>query len=226
MPFEALQACARGVGLRRALLLSAGAVLAIQAVSPAAASAAEREHGAHVHGVSRLNVAIEGHTVLMEWIAPGADIVGFEHPAESDADKAAVQDAVHALEDATTLFVFPPEAACRLESAEVETSLLEHHDGHDEHHDEGHDDRHDDEHQEDEHADHHEHEEGDEHHDETHSEFEIRYGFHCDQPDRLDHIEVKVFERFPGAEEIDAQVIAPGGQTAQELTPASSRLAF
>lgn len=208
MPFEELRAYARGVGLRRALLLST-AVFAIQAGSLAAVWAAEREHGAHVHGVSRLNVAIEGHTVLMEWIAPGADIVGFEHPAETDADKASVQEAVHALEAATGLFVFPPEAACRLENAEVETSLLEHQDEHDEHHDEGHDEHHD-----------------DEHHDETHSEFEIRYGFHCDQPDRLDHIEVKVFERFPGAEEIDAQVIAPGGQTAQELTPASNRLAF
>jgi len=62
-------------------------------VSMALAEGSKRELGAHEHGHSALNVAIEGGSVEMELIAPGADIVGFEHAATSEADKVAVEQA-------------------------------------------------------------------------------------------------------------------------------------
>ncbi|MGI9486920.1 MAG: ZrgA family zinc uptake protein [Geminicoccaceae bacterium] len=40
------------------------------------------------HGHNVLNIAIEGDRIEMEMIAPGADIVGFEHVALSEKDKA------------------------------------------------------------------------------------------------------------------------------------------
>ena len=50
----------------------------------ATAQAAERrELGAHEHGHSKLNLAVEGTLVVMEIAAPGLDVLGFEHPAET-----------------------------------------------------------------------------------------------------------------------------------------------
>jgi len=45
-----------------------------------------RELGAHEHGVGAMNIAIEAGTVAMELRAPGADIVGFEYQAKSEAE--------------------------------------------------------------------------------------------------------------------------------------------
>ena len=175
-------------------------------------SAAEREHGAHEHGVGQLNVAIEGDEVEIELIAPGADIVGFEHEAETEADKAAVAEAAALLADGPAIFVFPDGAACALEEAEVESALLEGEHAHEDHADEKH--AHE-EHAHEEHAG----EEG-----ESHSEFHAHYHFECGNPGALDHIEVRYFEHFPNAEELDVQTITDDGQGAQELTAEAARL--
>ena len=50
--------------------------------------AERRELGAHEHGHLVLNIAIEGDRIEMELMAPGVDIVGFEHAAETDEHKA------------------------------------------------------------------------------------------------------------------------------------------
>jgi hypothetical protein len=47
-----------------------------------------RQLNAHEHGIAALNIAIEAPLVVMEFHAPGADIVGFEYAAKSDADLA------------------------------------------------------------------------------------------------------------------------------------------
>ncbi len=168
--------------------------------------AAEREHEAHEHGHGRLNVAIEGNSMEVELVSPGADIVGFEHAPETQEDRAAVAKAVAMLKKGDALFVPPEGAACRLEDAEVTSALIdEHYDDHDDH---GHEEKH----------------AG--HEDEEHAEFHAHYHFHCEHPDRLTHMDVKVFEIFPGARELDVQAISPKGQTAAELTPGAPRLTF
>ena len=176
--------------------------------------AEERVHDAHVHGVSRLNIAIEGNTVDMEFLSPGANIVGFEHKAESADDKALVAHATAVLHDGEELFAFPSGAECRLQAAEVESALIgEDHgedDQHETHENEDHVDEHTDEHAE----------------DAEHNEFHVRYHFQCGQPERLEYIDVKLFEHFPGTNELEVQTISPNGQSAHELTPASSRLNF
>ena len=107
----------------------------------------------------------------------------------------------------------------------------EHHDEHDEdeHHDEHHEDEHHDEHDEDEHHDEHdedhdEHKEHDDHagHDddeETHSSLLVSYSFSCDDIKQLETIDVKLLEIWSGFEELDVQLIGPGGQDALELSP-------
>ena len=93
------------------------------ALGPFCPATAAEKH-AHVHGSGQLNVAIEGDTVSLELSAPADDIVGFEHPATSPEDKAAVTKAVALLRDGAALFIFPAAAGCRLEKARVETGLL------------------------------------------------------------------------------------------------------
>jgi hypothetical protein len=78
-----------------------------------------RELGAHGHGHSALNIAVDGKRVLMELHAPGKGIVGFEHEAATDADKAAVRRAEAALKDPLALFALPGAAGCGLATAEV-----------------------------------------------------------------------------------------------------------
>ena len=187
-------------------------------------------HDAHMHGVSRLNVAIEENTVEMELLSPGANIVGFEHAAETAEDKALVARATALLHDGETLFAFPSGAKCLLQAAEVESALIEEdhsdHDEHETHESDEHTDEHADEHEtheNDEHADEH----NDEHSDDAdHAEFHARYHFQCGQPEQLEHIDVKLFEHFPGTNELEVQTISPNGQGAYELTPASPRLNF
>jgi len=192
---------AKRKSLQLRLVVLAGTVLLAQAGH--GVSAAEREHAAHLHGVGTLNVAIEGDEVEIELIAPGADIVGFEHAPETAADKAAVDNAVAALKNGAGLFAFPPGAGCRQEGAEVESALLD--DGH---------------------SDDEEHVHGEEEEGEAHAEFHAHYRFQCEVPDRLTHMDVTYFERFPMAAELEVQAISPQGQSAGELTPSAARLKF
>ena len=63
-------------------------------VSPALADEVEhRQLGPHVHGQGTLDIAIEGKKISMDLVAPGMDIVGFEHIATTDAQKQAVEKA-------------------------------------------------------------------------------------------------------------------------------------
>ncbi|MBM3566998.1 MAG: DUF2796 domain-containing protein [Alphaproteobacteria bacterium] len=102
------------------------ALLALAAPVAAPVAAAEKHgHGAHVHGAGKLNVAIENDVVAIELSAPADDIVGFEHKAATPEQKAAVAKAAAALKDGARLFVFPAAAGCKLESAQVESALLE-----------------------------------------------------------------------------------------------------
>ena len=207
-----------------------------------AANATEREHAAHEHGVGQLNIAIEGQEVEIELVSPGADIVGFEHEAESEGDKAAVERALSSLKDADALFAFPPAAQCQIEEAEVESAQLDDHDHHDEKHEHGEEEAEEEDH--DHHGEKHEHgeeeaeEEDHDHHgekhehgeeeaeEEEHAEFHAHYHFECANPANLTHVDIKFFETFPSARELDVQAISPRGQSARELTPDAARLEF
>ena len=207
------------------------------------AYAAERELDAHQHGHGNLNIAIEGSTLYIALETPGADIVGFEHPARSDDDKAAIEDAKGRLSDPIGLFGIPAEASCTLVDVSVEPVGYglgmdddhhdEHdHDDHDEHAEDAHDDDHDerghddhdeahghddhDEHAEDMHDDHDEHE-GEK---ESHAEFHAEYRLQCDDPAAITSLTLTYFDVFSGAEELEVNLITDDGQSRQEVTPA------
>ncbi len=190
---------------------------------------------AHVHGIGRLNVALEGNQLAIELISPAANIVGFEHEPENKAQEKAISDATSVLKDAAQVFALAPEAGCQLAKVDVATAMLdeEHHEekhetesqgqrshGHEEHDHEHHEEKHETKSQE---QGSHGHEEHDE---ERHSEFHVTYEFQCLKPAELKFVDVLLFQRFPGTEELEAQVIGPDRQMARELTPDSARITF
>ncbi len=200
----------------RPLFLASALVLAT--VSTVHASETTRQLDAHAHGHASLNVAIDNNSLIIEFESPAANIVGFEHEPENDEQKAALMKARETLATPANVFVLPAGAGCKLTEADVDAPHSEHADEkHDDHkHDEKHEEKHEDKHKHDEK---HEKEDG-----EVHSEFHATWMFECDAVDKLDSLEVKIFDRFPGTEEIDASIIGRTGQSAKELTPSDKRI--
>lgn len=198
----------------------------------------KRELDAHMHGHGALNIALDGETLALELIAPGFDIVGFEHAAESEADKAAVEAGLAKLSDPLSLFGVPSAANCTVTSAEAElNSEDEHHkddhddhahDDHDDHgdkhedhdHDKEHADHDDHDHDKEEHADHddHDHDAHDHGDEATHSEFHAEYALTCANPNELTSLSLTYFAQFPNAEELEVQLVTEAGATKVEAT--------
>lgn len=191
--------------------------------TPAAALAADRNHAPHEHGVSQITLAIEGNSVQIGLHSPGADIVGFEHTPASDADRAAVAKAAGILAKGGELFVPASGAACRLSDADVKAPGLASTD-HDHDHKKEHEHEHKTEHKHEHEKAGHTHTDADKHVEDGHSEFQAQYRFNCKNIEKLTHFDVKLFERFPGAQQIKVQAVTPAGQFVRNLKPGSARL--
>lgn len=206
--------------------LGIAASLVALGLAPALAGEEKRELGAHEHGHSALNVAIEGDRVEMELIAPGADIVGFEHEATSEADVAAVEQAEETLSAPLSLFGFADAAGCVVETTAVEIEGEDHGEhgdedhAHEDHHDEekhAEGEHHEHEHEE-EHADAHDHDDHDHGDEAAHNEFHANYALTCSAPEALDAISFAAFfGAFAGAEEVEVTVISEKGQSSYEV---------
>lgn len=115
-------------------------LIALLAAAPALADES-RQLGTHEHGVGLMNMAIDGDVLAIELNVPGADIVGFEHAAKAEVDRAAVERALAVLADPANLIALPAAAACRMDEAvahllgDTEAASDEHaaHDDHDDH---------------------------------------------------------------------------------------------
>ena len=209
-------------------------------LATSAAQAEERrQHDAHEHGHASMQVVLEGAELGINIEAPGMDIVGFEHAPEDDAEKGRIQQAVSQLENVTAMFALPEKAMCSVTEAHAEHASLaadkddDHSDHKDEHKHSDHKDDHKDEHKhsghKDDHKDEHKHSDHkDDHKDEAsnHSAFDAHYAWRCEKPEALEYIDVRYFEAFPATAEIEAQIIGPNGQFAQELTAESARIKF
>ena len=196
----------------------------IAALAATAAFAESRELGAHQHGHGAFNIAIEGKAVAIEFTAPGADIVGFEHPAQSVEDRAAVDAAIAMLAKPLDLFSPSVAAECVVTAANVilVTEGAGDHDAHDHEAHSDHDDHskgeahdHDNhahaKHDDDEHDEHaHEDEAG-------HTEFHADYALSCADPSAIRDITFAYFAQFPNAQELDVQLISDKGAKGFEV---------
>ena len=180
--------------------------------------------GAHEHGVSKMEIAVDGSAVEINLLSPGMDIVGFEYEPSTAADKDAVEAAIRVLVMPETVVSLPDAAGCRL--GEVVAHL--HAGDHD--HDEGEDHAQDD-HEHEDHADGGDHDhDGEEHdhdgedHDHMHSEFHAHYAFTCEHPEKLTTLSFPFFAQFPNAQEIEAQYVTDAGAGSAEIPRDAAKL--
>lgn len=96
------------------------ALLALSLLATPAFASEKRHVEAHEHGHGRMTIAVEGKEMEMEFEAPGADLVGFEHKAGNDEERGKVAAAIARLKQPQALFALPKGADCTLEEAEVE----------------------------------------------------------------------------------------------------------
>lgn len=164
------------------------------------------EHGsldAHEHGAAQLNVVLDGKVLELQLESPAMNLVGFEHAAKSDADKAKVAAARSQLEQPQPLFGLNA-GDCTISKQELESPLFADH--------------------ADTHKHKHDHEKS---HDSEHSDIHAHYTLDCQKPEELKQLNLgELFKRFPATEKIQVQLIGPNGQQGLELTPAQTTLSF
>ena len=180
-----------------------------------------RQLSAHEHGISALNIAIEAPLVVMEFHAPGADIVGFEYAAKSDADLAAISVALKTLEAPLDLFVLPRAARCAVQAVQVELESDADHGANEEDH-QGHDDEHD--HKHEDHDDHDDHDEEKHAASSGHTEFHAEYSLICSNIEALTQIDFAYFEVFPNSKQVALQLISQSGARAFDIKSGAPRL--
>ena len=156
-----------------------------------------RQVDKHEHGVGELNIATEGDVIELEFMIPGADIVGFEYVAKSDADIASIKKALQTFENYENIFTLPTNSRCQL--TEKQVALKEDEDDHDDH------------------DDHDEHDEHDEHAEENHNEFYAKYSFECGDTKAINKVEFPYFSTFPNSGELEVQFISSIGSVSFEV---------
>ncbi|MBT2333924.1 DUF2796 domain-containing protein [Variovorax paradoxus] len=91
--------------------------------APFLSAQAQQQH-AHVHGQLKLDVAIDGPTVVISMDSPLDNIVGFERAPKTDAEKKIAEDAIALLRAADKLFAIDPAANCKLGPVELRSGAL------------------------------------------------------------------------------------------------------
>ena len=164
-------------------------------------------HGAHLHGVAELTVAVEASAIEMMFTAPAASVVGFESKAASSEQLKAVEDAKLVLRDPFRLVTFVGKE-CDLVQAVVDLTAISssQKDEHDDH-DEGHDD----------------HDEGHDDHDsvddeESHSDIIAKYEFKCSSDDQLKKLKFGPDQLLFGLDKVNVMWVSESGQGAAEVT--------
>ncbi|MGH1370188.1 MAG: ZrgA family zinc uptake protein [Geminicoccales bacterium] len=173
--------------------------------------AEQREADGHIHGLTFLNLVVEGKAVLAELEAPGADIVGFEHPAETDDQMKQVKAALERLKSGDAVLTFEASAKCTLNSSNTEL----HGDSLSADHDHTHDD-----HEDSDHAAHNESET------ENHTEFRATYQWTCPEINEKTAISFPFFTSFPNSLKLRVNHAGDFGQGSAIISKGASELKF
>ncbi|HKS13403.1 MAG TPA: DUF2796 domain-containing protein [Pseudomonas sp.] len=153
--------------------------------------------GAHEHGVASLNVALDGTTLELELDTPAMNLVGFEHAASSDADKAKVAAVRQQLEQPLKLFAVTKDAGCSESAEDLQSPLFG-----------------------DVPAATHEHAH-------EHTDIHAHYQLTCTQPGKLAQLDLgPLFTAFPATQKINVQLIGPNGQKGIQASPTQAVVTF
>ena len=168
-----------------------------------------RSAQSHTHGDASLAMVLENAVITVELDTPLYNLLGFEHAAETAAQKAAVEKAETILSKGGPLFVFNSEAGCTIAAQTISVELDV--DGHDDHEEEGHDD----EHHDDEHDD-----------EDTHKDANLQYEYRCSRSKALEHVTVNLFKHFENLTELDLVYLGPNTQKQVEINAGKTRIAL
>lgn len=160
---------------------------------------------AHEHGTAELDVAVDGALVELELRSPAANLLGFEHAPDGDADERQVAQVRAHLEQPQWLFGLPERAACSVEEQAIESPLLG--GGHAGYSRGG--------------APKEAASQGE------HTDIHARYRLQCAEPAALTSLELgELLTAYPQLQRVRVQLLGASGQRAVELEPGRSALAL
>lgn len=232
--------------MRRALLS-----LALLYAGTALAHDELRQHGAHVHGLSDLEIAIDGAALALRLEGAADNFLGFERSPRDAAEAGQVEATAARLRAAEGLFALPTEAECTLSGFTLEPEAIfgaaalaaaraasadsepaghgqQHGHAHGEHG--GHDHGHDHGHAHAPHAHGHGHDHGahgqHEHPHHDHLNVVAEYQFECADPAALSSLELRLIESFPRHQRVRVAILGPSGQSAASVEQPRQRLSL
>ncbi len=110
---------------RGRVLAGASALAVASALAPLAARAQLQPAAhAHVHGIASLDVGIDAASITLTLSSPLDNLIGFEHPPHTDAERKAADAAVASLRQGETMFAIDPAAGCTLKSVDLSSAAL------------------------------------------------------------------------------------------------------
>lgn len=161
-------------------------------------------HKAHTHGRIELDVAVEAKRISLRMESPLHDLLGFERAPRSVAERGRVTALAEQLRAADKLFVPDAAGGCTLAEAQVESPVLGLGAGAQ--------------------AASAASAAGTKPAGEEHADLVLTASFDCRQAEAVRHIDVRLFDAFPGVRTVAAQVAGPKGQNLTLLRKAAARL--
>lgn len=79
---------------------------------------------AHVHGVAKLDIAVEQKTITFQLESPLDNLLGFERAPRTDAERRQASEMVAKLQAADKLLRIDPAAGCSLKSVDLASAAL------------------------------------------------------------------------------------------------------
>lgn len=155
-------------------------------------NSAHRQHEAHVHGEAKLNISIDKKILVFELSTPALNVLGFEHEPRTHQEKERVNK-VNKILSAYENVISIPNLNCEQTQVEIISpyadEAIQANNGH----------KH-------------------EHHEEGHSEYYLSHSLTCKDMNRLEYVEVTLFDNFEGFENIKAIWINQTGAGSSEIT--------
>jgi hypothetical protein len=97
---------------------------AITALLAAPLAASAQTQAAHVHGQIRLDIVVEGPTIVIAMQSPLDNFIGFERAPRTEAEKKTAEDAIAQLRAGAELFKIDPAANCKLGPVTLRSAAL------------------------------------------------------------------------------------------------------
>jgi len=88
------------------------------------AAAAQAAGHAHVHGVAKVDIAVEARRLSVQLEMPLDNLLGFERAPRTDAERKATEAALARLRAAAQMFAIDPAAQCSVANVELTSAAL------------------------------------------------------------------------------------------------------